>query len=128
MTTVHWSGDSLYLCQEEQRQSILNEQTAFTFYSLIFGFVGPLAFILIFYVLVIIKLRSVGPRGQVSILFTICQRFEGICLAGEEPEQEEVPPKGDQVGPDRDHCLHHLLAAALGYSDCPHQVRKDLKA
>ena len=49
---------------EEQRQSILNEQTAFTFYSLIFGFVGPLCFILIFYVLVIIKLRSVGPRGQ----------------------------------------------------------------
>jgi len=45
-------------------EAILNEQTAFTFYSLIFGFVGPLGFILIFYVLVIIKLRSVGPRGQ----------------------------------------------------------------
>ena len=32
-------------------ERILNEQTAFTFYSLIFGFLGPLAFILIFYVL-----------------------------------------------------------------------------
>jgi len=45
-------------------EAILNEQTAFTFYTLVFGFLGPLAFILIFYVLVIIKLRSVGPRGQ----------------------------------------------------------------
>ena len=36
---------------DSDRQSILNEQTAFTFYSLIFGFLGPLAFILIFYVL-----------------------------------------------------------------------------
>ena len=43
---------------------LINEQTAFTFYSFIFGFAGPLAFILIFYVMVIIKLRSVGPRGQ----------------------------------------------------------------
>ena len=58
----------------------MNGQTTFTFYIFIFGFLGPLAFILIFYVLVIsehefyifnfvslkviIKLRSVGPRGQ----------------------------------------------------------------
>ena len=32
-------------------EAILNEQTAFTFYTLVFGFLGPLAFILIFYVL-----------------------------------------------------------------------------
>mgnify|MGYP007045513791 CR=1 FL=1 len=37
--------------QVHERQRILNEQTAFTFYSLLFGFLGPLAFILIFYVL-----------------------------------------------------------------------------
>ena len=60
---------------------IVNGQTTFTFYIFIFGFLGPLGFILIFYVLVIpwhlnsvlyldfiskviIKLRSVGPRGQ----------------------------------------------------------------
>ena len=43
---------------------MVNSQTTFTFYIFIFGFLGPLAFILIFYVLVIIKLRSVGPRGQ----------------------------------------------------------------
>lgn len=45
-------------------EAIINEQTAFTLYSLVCGFLGPLAFILIFYVLVIIKLRSVGPRGN----------------------------------------------------------------
>ncbi|XP_023343124.1 somatostatin receptor type 2 isoform X2 [Eurytemora carolleeae] len=42
---------------------LINEQTAFTFYSFIFGFAGPLTFIFIFYILVIIRLRSVGPKG-----------------------------------------------------------------
>ena len=58
---IFWSFNSSLT--GEGRASILNEQTAFTFYSFIFGFVGPLGFILIFYVLVIIKLRSVGPQG-----------------------------------------------------------------
>jgi len=48
----------------ESEGDIVNGQTTFTFYIFIFGFLGPLGFILIFYVLVIIKLRSVGPRGQ----------------------------------------------------------------
>jgi len=65
---IYWAynswDNSSNSSQQLDRESILNEQTAFTFYSLIFGFLGPLAFILIFYVLVIIKLRSVGPRGQ----------------------------------------------------------------
>ena len=58
---IFWSFNSSLT--GEGRASILNEQTAFTFYSFIFGFLGPLGFILIFYVLVIIKLRSVGPQG-----------------------------------------------------------------
>ena len=60
-------GDScniFWAINSSSEAAILNEQTAFTFYSLIFGFVGPLGFIFIFYLLVIIKLRSVGPRGQ----------------------------------------------------------------
>jgi len=56
---IYWADNTT-----SNSESIINEQTAFTFYSLVFGFLGPLAFILIFYVLVIIKLRSVGPRGQ----------------------------------------------------------------
>ena len=46
-----YNSNSSNSSQQLDRESILNEQTAFTFYSLIFGFLGPLAFILIFYVL-----------------------------------------------------------------------------
>ena len=42
---------------------IINERTVFLFYSFVTGFAIPLTFILIFYILVIIKLRSVGPRS-----------------------------------------------------------------
>lgn len=42
---------------------IVDEQTAFTFYSFLLGFAVPLSLILIFYILVIVRLRSVGPRG-----------------------------------------------------------------
>ena len=45
---IYWADTSNSTASSE---SIINEQTAFTFYSLIFGFLGPLAFILIFYVL-----------------------------------------------------------------------------
>jgi hypothetical protein len=38
-------------------------QAAFTFYSFIFGFAGPLAFILLFYILVIVRLRKTGRGG-----------------------------------------------------------------
>jgi len=42
---------------------VFNEQTAFTLYTFIFGFAGPLTFIFTFSLLVIVRLRSVGPRG-----------------------------------------------------------------
>lgn len=55
---------NIFWPMEATKGDIINEQTAFTFYTFLFGFLGPLGFILIFYVLVIVKLRSVGPRGQ----------------------------------------------------------------
>lgn len=55
---------NIFWPMESSQDDIINQQTAFTFYTFMFGFLGPLVFILIFYVLVIIKLRSVGPRGQ----------------------------------------------------------------
>ena len=36
-------------------KNVLTEQTAFTIYSLVFGFLGPLVFIFIFYLLVLIR-------------------------------------------------------------------------
>ena len=38
---------------------VLTEQTAFTFYSLVFGFLGPLLFIFIFYLLVLIRCQLI---------------------------------------------------------------------
>ena len=35
--------------------NVLTEQTAFTFYSLVFGFLGPLVFIFMFYLLVLMR-------------------------------------------------------------------------
>ena len=46
-----------------QRQ-VINGQSAFTFYSFVLGFAVPLTLILIFYVLVIIKLKTVGPKNK----------------------------------------------------------------
>ena len=43
---IYWADNNT-----TDTESILNEQTAFTFYSFVFGFLGPLAFILFFYVL-----------------------------------------------------------------------------
>ena len=45
-------------------QRVINGQTAFTFYSFILSFAIPLILILIFYVLVIIKLKTVGPKNK----------------------------------------------------------------
>ena len=45
-------------------RSALNGQTAFTFYSFVLGFALPLMLILIFYVLVIVKLKTVGPKNK----------------------------------------------------------------
>lgn len=47
-----------------QRPHVLNGQTAFTFYSFVLGFAIPLMLILIFYILVIIKLKTVGPKNK----------------------------------------------------------------
>ena len=43
---------------------VLNPQSAFTFYSFVLGFAIPLILILIFYILVIIKLKTVGPKNK----------------------------------------------------------------
>lgn len=43
---------------------VLNGQTAFTVYSFVLGFALPLALILIFYILVIVKLKTVGPKNK----------------------------------------------------------------
>ena len=44
--------------------AILNGQTAFTFYSFFLGFAIPLGLILVFYILVIFKLKTVGPKNK----------------------------------------------------------------
>ncbi len=49
---------------DEERVNVLNGQTAFTFYSFVLGFAVPLALILVFYTLVIIKLKTVGPKNR----------------------------------------------------------------
>ena len=43
---------------------MFNGQHAFTFYSFVLGFAIPLMLILIFYILVIIKLKTVGPKNK----------------------------------------------------------------
>eukprot|EP00095_Tigriopus_kingsejongensis_P010103 snap_masked-scaffold152_size304267-processed-gene-0.11 protein:Tk10103 transcript:snap_masked-scaffold152_size304267-processed-gene-0.11-mRNA-1 annotation:"somatostatin receptor type 2" len=43
---------------------VLNGQTAFTFYSFVLGFAIPLLLILVFYILVIFKLKTVGPKNK----------------------------------------------------------------
>jgi hypothetical protein len=47
-----------------RRHHVLNGQTAFTFYSFVLGFAVPLALILVFYILVIFKLKTVGPKNR----------------------------------------------------------------
>jgi hypothetical protein len=42
---------------------LVTEQTAFTLYSLLVGFLGPLALILTFYLLVLGRMRRLGPRA-----------------------------------------------------------------
>ena len=45
-------------------RSALNGQTAFTFYSFVLGFAIPLMLIMTFYILVIVKLQTVGPKNK----------------------------------------------------------------
>ena len=57
--SIEWKSANIFTDGD-----ILTEQTAFTFYSFIVGFLGPLGFILTFYVLVLVRLQSVGPQGK----------------------------------------------------------------
>ena len=57
--TIHWHSSNLFT-----EGDILTEQTAFTFYTFVVGFLAPLGFILTFYVLVLVRLKSVGPQGK----------------------------------------------------------------
>ena len=50
--------------ETEYSHAILNGQTAFTFYSFFLGFAIPLGLILVFYLLVILKLKTVGPKNK----------------------------------------------------------------
>lgn len=50
--------------EEELRHTLLNGQSVFTFYSFVLGFAVPLLLILVFYVLVIVKLKTVGPKNR----------------------------------------------------------------
>ena len=55
---MHYRSDGGVTCNifwpmSASKGDIINEQTAFTFYSFLCGFLTPLGFILIFYVLVI---------------------------------------------------------------------------
>jgi len=56
---IFWHSEKLFTGGD-----ILTEQTAFTFYSLAVGFLLPLGFIFICYLLVLLRLRSVGPQGK----------------------------------------------------------------
>ena len=56
-------NDTVPLPQNFTRH-VLNGQTAFTFYSFVLGFAVPLLLILTFYILVIVKLQTVGPKNK----------------------------------------------------------------
>ena len=66
------ANQSSFLATESEEQDLadnktrhaLNGQTAFTFYSFFLGFAIPLALIMVFYVLVIFKLKTVGPKNK----------------------------------------------------------------
>lgn len=65
MPTVNETyGTNENVNETEQYPTILNGQTAFTFYSFFLGFAIPLGLILVFYILVIFKLKTVGPKNK----------------------------------------------------------------
>ena len=51
--SIEWKSSNIFTDGD-----VLTEQTAFTFYSLVFGFLGPLVFIFIFYLLVLIRFST----------------------------------------------------------------------
>lgn len=61
---IFWPFDEDETENGAPRSHILNGQTAFTFYSFFLGFALPLLLILVFYILVIIKLKTVGPKNK----------------------------------------------------------------
>ena len=51
--SIEWKSANIFTDGD-----VLTEQTAFTFYSLVFGFLGPLVFTFIFYLLVLIRFST----------------------------------------------------------------------
>ena len=49
---------------DENNIAFLNRQTAFTAYTFVLGFAIPLILITVFYIMVIIKLKTVGPKNK----------------------------------------------------------------
>ena len=66
--SIEWKSANIFTDGD-----VLTEQTAFTFYSLVFGFLGPLVFIFIFYLLVLIRFPTLLRNAHVYIL-------EGVIL------------------------------------------------
>lgn len=61
---IFWPFDDDDDSLSDGPRHIINDQTAFTFYSFVLGFAIPLLLILVFYILVIIKLKTVGPKNK----------------------------------------------------------------
>ena len=57
--SIEWKSANIFTDGD-----VLTEQTAFTFYSLVFGFLGPLVFIFIFYLLVLIRFLTPLMTGH----------------------------------------------------------------
>ena len=57
--SIEWQSANIFTDGD-----VLTEQTAFTFYSLVFGFLGPLVFIFIFYLLVLIRFLTPLTTGH----------------------------------------------------------------
>ena len=52
--------------EQDPGPPVVNQQRAFTIYSLVLGFAIPLSLILIFYAQVVFKLRTVGPKSNTA--------------------------------------------------------------
>ena len=140
---IYWADNTT-----SNSESIINEQTAFTFYSLVFGFLGPLAFILIFYVLgmkqqmlgIVLECKCIQIHSNFmktlkqskvikinSFVFLLRSyhktAIRGTSRPGAISKQEEVTQESDEAGPNSDHSLYHLLASSLGHTNSSHKVR-----
>ena len=64
--TIQWTSPMILNNDDDDNggNNVLTEQTAFTFYSLVFGFLGPLVFIFIFYLLVLMRFYNCLMSGS----------------------------------------------------------------